>query len=132
MSHQGETTTIKTPPAWDGRNPRSPDSVNYGHECFQPDHRLEPPPIKVCDVPFCDKRCQPTPKFHNLNITCMRCEKFHCNDCSSQIWSGEWGGQVFYKPNLNFMGMIHEVFQCAFCRATFDQMRDPGDGHRVS
>jgi len=77
---------------------------------------------KKCDVPYCDKTCEATPMFDNTNITCLKCKKFHCNECSAQIWKGEWNGNVFYKPNMNFLGLTHEVFQCAFCRATFDRM----------
>ena len=84
--------------------------------------RREEPAPRTCDVPFCEKVSRPTPMFQNDNITCMRCKNFHCDDCSKQIWSGEWQGEVFYKPKMLIPGLKHEVFRCAFCRASFDRM----------
>jgi hypothetical protein len=82
-------------------------------------------PMRKCDVPFCDKECEESPMFSHKNITCMRCDKFHCDDCSKQIWTGEWNGEVFHKPVINFIvGLRHEMFRCAFCRVTFDRFNE--------
>ncbi len=83
---------------------------------------IPPTTTKTCEVPYCEKTCEATGMFDNTNITCMKCNKFHCNDCSDQIWKGEWNGNTFYKPKINFLGLRHEVFQCAFCRASFDRL----------
>ena len=106
-------------------NTEIPPELTYEGPINKHESRVRPLPptkTKLCDVPYCDKTCEATIMFDNTNITCMKCNKFHCNDCSAQIWKGEWNGNVFYKPNLNFLGLTHEVFQCAFCRATFDRM----------
>ena len=70
----------------------------------------------------CEKVCVPALPFDNTNVTCMHCEKFHCTDCTSQIWTGQWMDSVFYKPTIVLPGMRHEVFRCAFCRASFDRI----------
>ena len=77
---------------------------------------------RQCDVPHCEKVCVPALPFDNTNVTCMHCEKFHCTDCTSQIWTGQWMDSVFYKPTIVLPGMRHEVFRCAFCRASFDRI----------
>ena len=84
---------------------------------------------RQCDVPHCENVCVPTETFDNTNITCMACSKFHCSRCTEQIWTGEWNGEVFYKPNLVVPGHRHEVFRCAFCRASFDRITEVTDAH---
>ena len=75
--------------------------------------------------------CVPTEVFDNTNITCMGCSKFHCTQCTDQMWTGVWNGEVFYKPKLVVPGLQHEVFRCAFCRASFDRIREvDGDGYK--
>jgi len=74
---------------------------------------------QLCDVPYCNKTH--VPKQDNTNITCWECKKFHCSDCTQQIWSGEWEGETFHKPVIRLGGLRHEIFRCAFCRATFDR-----------
>ena len=77
---------------------------------------------RICDVPHCGNSCVATPMFDDTNITCMKCKKFHCTECTKSIWKGEWDGETFYKPKFILPGLRHEVFRCAFCRATFDRM----------
>ena len=77
---------------------------------------------KPCDVPHCETEEIPTPMFVDTNITCMTCKKFHCSQCTKQIWTGNWNGETFYKPKILFAGMKHEVWRCAFCRSSFDRI----------
>jgi hypothetical protein len=87
-------------------------------------YNTPPTTTNTCDVPYCEKTCEATHCFDHTNITCAMCDKFHCNDCSDQIWKGEWTDNTFHKPKLSFIGN-HQVFQCAFCRATFDRIIPP-------
>ena len=91
----------------------------------QTPNRIRGGATRTCDVPFCDKVCVESPLFSHKNITCMCCKNFHCDECSAKIWTGEWEGEVFHKPVLDFIvGLRHEMFRCAFCRATFDRFVD--------
>ena len=102
-------TSIPEPVSPIGQPPifhRPPDSV----EC------------RPCDIPHCEEQDTPTIMFDDTNITCMRCNKFHCRKCTEQIWTGTWNGETFYKPKIIIEGMTHQVFRCAFCRASFDRI----------
>ena len=76
-----------------------------------------------CDIFGCESTFMETQCFENSQITCLECGKKMCPSCTAQIWSGEWSGTQFYKPKFVLPGMLHEVFCCPFCRATFDQVR---------
>ena len=88
---------------------------------------MAPRTPRECDVPHCENACVPTEMFDNTNITCMVCSKFHCTQCTEQIWTGEWNGVTFYKPTYLIRGMRHEVFCCAFCRSSFDRITEVAD-----
>ena len=97
--------------------------MEFENEIFSGAPPRELPP-RLCDVPHCGKMCVPTHSFDHTNVTCWECDKFHCIDCTKQIWSGEWNGEIFYKPVFKLPGMRHEVFRCAFCRASFDRFKE--------
>jgi hypothetical protein len=75
-----------------------------------------------CGVPYCDTVEKPTRMFDDTNITCWTCKKFTCSKCVAQIWKGSWGGDEFYKPKFVLPGLLHQVFKCPHCRASFDRM----------
>ena len=77
---------------------------------------------KVCEVPHCENKENATCMFDNTNITCIKCNHFTCSKCCEQIWKGEWNGEQFYKPKFVFNDLKHEVWQCPFCRASFDRI----------
>jgi hypothetical protein len=77
---------------------------------------------KTCEVPFCDNNEKPTIMFDNTNVTCWTCKKFTCSKCVEQIWKGEWNGEEFYKPKFIIPGLLHQIFKCPHCRASFDRM----------
>ena len=77
---------------------------------------------KTCEVPFCENVEKETAMFDNTNVTCWTCKKFTCSKCVEQIWKGEWCGEEFYKPTFIAEGLLHQVFKCPHCRASFDRM----------
>lgn len=77
---------------------------------------------RKCDIPFCENSERETSMFDHTNITCWTCKKFNCSKCSAQIWKGEWNGEEFYKPKYVLKGLLHQVFKCPHCRASFDRM----------
>ena len=72
-----------------------------------------------CDVVGCEAVELETDLFIHDNITCMKCKKFVCAECTLQIWQGRWHGEVFYKPRLVAPRFVHEIWRCPFCRDTF-------------
>ena len=81
-------------------------------------------PHKTCDVPYCDINEMTTAPFDNTNVECWQCDKFTCKKCCDQIWNGEWNGEIFYKPKINCIGLIHQVWKCPHCRSSFDRMKN--------
>jgi hypothetical protein len=81
------------------------------------------PTCRPCDIPHCEEKEIPTMMFDDTNITCITCKKFHCSKCTEEIWSGTWNGETFYKPKILIAGMTHQVWRCAFCRASFDRIK---------
>ena len=83
---------------------------------------------KVCDVPYCVRKETPTMMFDDTNITCMKCDHFICSCCVEKNWKGTWTQEDFYKPKYELPGLKHELWNCPFCRATFDRFRPDGSG----
>jgi hypothetical protein len=77
-----------------------------------------------CDVPHCCNVEKPTCYYDDTNITCMECGKFTCSKCCEEIWTGEWNNQIFYKPKYVLPNLLHQVFKCPFCRASFDRFKN--------
>jgi len=79
---------------------------------------------KCCEVPYCNNRQVPPIPFDDANgVNCWTCKKMTCKECSNKIWSGEWDGETFYKPKMNFLGWTHQVWKCPHCRKSFDRIR---------
>lgn len=77
---------------------------------------------RCCDVPYCNNVQEPPLSFDNTNgVICWTCKKMACKECTDRIWSGEWNGKIFYKPKLIIKGLIHQVWKCPHCRASFDR-----------
>jgi len=75
-----------------------------------------------CEVPYCETIEKETSEFEHTNIRCLTCNKFTCSVCTNKIWRGEWPDSTFYKPKIIIPGVIHQVFSCPFCRASFDRL----------
>ena len=79
---------------------------------------------KCCDVPYCNNRQLPPTPFDNENgVNCFTCKKMTCKECSDQIWTGEWNGEIFHKPKMNNVGLIHQIWKCPHCRSSFDRIQ---------
>ena len=76
----------------------------------------------ACEIPGCETTEAPTCFGDNTNIKCAQCHHFTCSLCTDRIWKGEWSDETFPKPRMIFTGMVHQVFTCPFCRASFDRI----------
>ena len=76
---------------------------------------------KECNIPHCEVKENATVMFDDTNTTCLKCNNFICSQCTKQIWTGEWNGEMFFKPKFLLPGLKHEMFMCPFCRSSFDR-----------
>jgi hypothetical protein len=76
----------------------------------------------ACEIPGCETTEAPTCFGDNTNIKCAQCHHFTCSLCTDRIWKGKWSDETFPKPRMIFTGMVHQVFTCPFCRASFDRI----------
>jgi len=79
--------------------------------------------LRNCDVPYCENKNIPTIMFDDTNIVCIKCKKFTCDECTTKIWKGEWTQANFHKPKYVLPGLLHEIWTCPHCRASFDRFR---------
>ena len=65
-------------------------------------------------IPFCEKAsCVLTCMFEYTKTACIKCKKFHCDECAKRIWSGERDGESFIKPKMVLPRLRHHLFHAS-------------------